>query len=210
MKGRVLQIAWLVVSCAFVLPSCREKKATPEPAAEASDTHEDAIREFLSAPKHFQEVVATIRDGASYDRAAPGLEEVVRKFRDSAAAFRKLAPPGKGEQAKYRKMIADGFQGTEPTGEDMLSLMSIKSREKEVAKWMKEFRVAGQEAGAEALRLYGKIDYPDGTREKPAELNLGEGKAVLPSPPPRRVDDAGGRSNPLLEHLGSEPAEGDR
>ena len=211
MNGRVSPLAWLLVSCSLACSSCRDEKAASESIVEARDSHEGAVREFLSAPAKFREVVATIRDEASYVRAAPGLDEVVRKFRDSAAAFRRLTPPGESEQAKYRQMIAEGFVASEPTPEDMLSLMSIKSREKEVSQWMEEFMAAGQEAGAEALRLYGKPDYPHAEQEKSSKLDLGKGEPVpLPSPPPRRVDQAGGASNPLLQHLGHEPADDER
>jgi hypothetical protein len=211
MNGRVSPLALLLMSCSLACSSCRDEKAASESIVEARDSHEGAVREFLSAPAKFREMVATIRDEASYDRAAPGLADVVRKFRDSAAAFRRLTPPGESEQAKYRQMIADGFVASEPTPEDMLSLMSIKSREKDISQWMVEFMAAGQEAGSEAMRLYGKPEYPDAAQEKPAQLDLGKGEPVpLPSPPPRQVDQAGGASNPLLQHLGREAADDER
>ncbi|WP_264489352.1 hypothetical protein [Luteolibacter arcticus] len=152
--------------------------------------------------------MSTIRDEASYDRGAPALEEVLQGFRDSAATFRALAPPSESEQVKYRQMIADGLRGAEPTGEDMLTLISIKTREAEVSEWMKEFMAVAQEAGAEALRLYGKVDYPAAAADGPFKADLSQlkmGPLPAPSPPPRK-EAVGGGSNPLLEHLGSEPS----
>jgi hypothetical protein len=223
MNGRVPQLAWLLISSAVVFPACRKESATPGASVETHDAHGDAVRELITAPRRFQEVVSTIRDEASYDRAAPGLEEVVQKFRDSTAAFRKLNPPAEPEQAKYRQMIEDGFRDTGLTGEDMLSLVSVDSREKEVFAWLESFRAAGQEAGIEMQRLYGRIPVP-GAHSEEAELEQFraqleaqargqvqellkrmEKEAAKVPPEPVAIGD-----NPLLEHLGNEPAEDDR
>ncbi len=69
-------------------------------------------------------------------------------------------------------MIAQGHRATEPTGEDMLSLISIESREKEVTAWLEDFTSAGREAGAEILRLYGPTEYGADAAKIP-ELELG-------------------------------------
>jgi hypothetical protein len=209
-------LMWAVPCFGFLVAACGGEKPAPAGAAAASDLHGDAIREMLKAPRRFKEVVATIRDEASYDRAAPGLTEVVNQFRSAAAKFRQLNPPAESEQAKYRQMIADGFHGTEPTGEDMISLVTIKSRKKEVSSWMDSFTAAGREAGIEAVRLYGNIPVRGVDLEeaevKSVEAQMEEQiraqKADLlekveskPRPEPVEIGD-----NPLLRHLDGQAA----
>ena len=170
---------------------------------------------MLKAPRRFREVVATIRDDASREKAAPELKEVVQQFHRSAAAFRALAPPDEAERAKYRQMIAEGWKNSpEPTAEDLLNLIFRKGREDEVVAWFEEFAAAGGEAWKEAERLYGKIEVPRADDEKRAEKQmaeqlekkLGEGlraemrdlqekQPALPAVPLESGD------NPLLRHL---------
>lgn len=122
------------------------------------DHHSDAIRQFRAAQQLFKTTVATVRDEASYDKAAPRLEQVVKSFRQVAVIMKDLSPPAESARDNYRKMILDGSLRSEPTGEDMMSILAIESREKEVAVWMEAFVAAGQDAGAEMKRLYGRTD----------------------------------------------------
>ncbi len=70
-----------------------------------------------------------------------------------------LGPPDESAREKYRQMIADGHLRSEPTVEDMMSILTIESREKEIAEWMEAFVAAGMEAGVEISRLYGESDH---------------------------------------------------
>ena len=53
-------------------------------------------------------------------------------------------------------MIAQGHRATEPTGEDMLRLISIENREVEVTRWLQEFASAAGAAGAEMADFTGR------------------------------------------------------
>ena len=207
-RGEIMNPLRLLAPCLFLLAgACTKEEAPVSEAASAPDPHADAIREFLKAPEQFQQVVATVRDEASFDRAAPELEKVVQKFRDAADSFKKLSPPDEANRPKYQQMIADGFRGAEPTGEDMISLVMLESREKEVTAWMESFKAAVGEAGAEAFRLYGKVDYIGA--EEPLKIELG--KPVIEGPPAEKpiliAPMEGGLGNPLLDHLREVPGD---
>lgn len=206
--GEIMKLAKVLAPCLFILAGSCTKEESPLAEAESDpDPHADAIREFLKAPEQFKQVVATVRNEASFDRAAPGLEEVVTKFRDAAAGFKKLSPPAEADRPRYQRMIADGFRGAEPTAEDMISLVMLESREKEVTAWMESFKAAAGEAGAEISRLYGNIGYA----EPDAPLKIELGKPVIEGPPAEKpilvTPMDGGLGNPLLDHLREEPAD---
>jgi hypothetical protein len=206
--GKIMKLLRLLAPCLFLIAgACTKEEAPVAEAASAPDPHAAAIREFLRAPEQFKQVVATVRDEASFDRATPGLEEVVTKFRDAAAGFKKLSPPAEPDRQKYQQMIAEGFRGAEPTGEDMISLVMLKSREKEVTARMESFRAAAGEAGAEAFRLYGKIDYVE--PDEPPKFELGKPVIEgLPAEKPNLVAPVdGGLGNPLLDHLREVPGD---
>lgn len=137
------------------LCACSKKDS----GASTVDQHALAILEFQEAQQIFKDTVVTVRDEASYDKAAPVLDQVIKDFRRSALLMKELSPPEEAARFRYREMIVDGHQQAEPTGEDMMSILTIKSREQEVTAWMEAFVAAGQEAGVEITRLFGEIDY---------------------------------------------------
>ena len=130
-----------------LLGACSEKGS--------GDAHADAIREFQKGQELFVKTVATIRDADGYDKAAPALNQVVESFQHTAALMKKLSPPDEADRAKYRKMIEEGNGRTEPTGEDMMSILTIDGREQQISDWLEAFTKAGQEAGVQMARLYG-------------------------------------------------------
>lgn len=206
--GEIKKHLNMLASCLLLLAgACNKEKIPAAGAASTPDPHDDAIREFLKAPEQFKQVVATVRDEASFDRAAPGLAEVVRNFKEAAEGFRELSPPDEVDRPRYQKMVADGFRGAEPTAEDMISLVMLESREKEVTAWMESFKAAAGEAGAEISRLYGNIGYA----ELDAPLKIELGKPVIEGPPAEKpilvTPMEGGIGNPLLDHLREEPAD---
>lgn len=204
--GEIMKLPKVLAPCLFILAgACTKEESSVAEAASAPDPHADAIREFLKAPEQFKQVVATVRDEASFDRAAPGLEEVVTKFRAAAGGFKKLSPPAEADRQKYQRMIAEGIRGAEPTGEDMITLAMLESREKEVTAWMEAFMAAAGEAGAEVSRLYGKVGYAE--PEAPPKLELGKPVIEgLPAEKPNLVAPMdGGLGNPLLDHLREVP-----
>ena len=79
----------------------------------------------------------------------------------------RFSPPSDEQRAKFRALIAEGHRTTKPTGEDMMSLISIKSREEEVTRWLEEFTAAGGAAGSEITRLYGATDYNKEANDTP-------------------------------------------
>lgn len=206
--GEIMNPLKLLACCLFLLAgACTKEEVPASNAASTPDPHANAIRVFLKAPEQFKRVVGTVRDEASFDRAAPGLAEVVQKFKDAAQGFKKLSPPDEADRPRYQKMIADGFRGAEPTAEDMISLVMLESREKEVTAWMESFKAAAGEAGAEISRLYGNIGYA----EQDAPLKIELGRPVIEGPPAEKpilvTPMEGGIGNPLLDHLREEPAD---
>jgi hypothetical protein len=125
------------------------------------------VAKFQGAQKRFKDLVATVRDEKSFDAAKPELDKVVSDWREVATTLGQLQPPTEMQQVEIRDLIAVGHRRTEPTGEDMLSLISIESREAEVAQWLEEFAVAGGKAGVEMSRLYGPTDHAAKSAEEP-------------------------------------------
>jgi hypothetical protein len=161
--------------------SCEKDKDGIVATAQSSDRHREAVAKFQGAQKRFKELVATVRDENSFDAAKPELDKVVSDWREVSATLSQLQPPADKQQAEIRDLIADGHRRTEPTGEDVLSLMSIESREAEVTKWLEEFTEAGGKAMSEMVRLYGPTDYA-AEPAKDAGIDLGNGAVLTEGP----------------------------
>ena len=155
----------------LVIAGCDQTEDRVAGTALSSDSHREAVAKFQDGQKRFKELIATVRDEKSFDAAKPELDKVVSDWREVATALGELDPPSKDQQAELRELIAEGHHATEPTGEDMLSLISIESREAEVTRWLEEFAAAAGAAGVEMGRLYGPTDYA-GPQEKAPELDL--------------------------------------
>jgi hypothetical protein len=147
--------------CAL-LAACSTTENTAE---QETDSHAEAIWEFQAAQMLFKHAVGTVRDAASYDKAAPSLNLVIEKFRNVAGLMKKLSPPDPSTLGKYRRNIVEGHRKSEPTEQDMQSLLSLTSREKEVTTWTESFSAAGREVGVQIKRLYGNLDH--GSEETP-------------------------------------------
>jgi hypothetical protein len=191
-----MKIIHLFTLCTVVLfGACSEKRSVPENNQGGVDRHADAIQEFQKAQQRFKDLVATVRDETSYDRAAADLDRVVRDFHQVTVTLKELSPPAEAARKKYRQMISDGHRRTEPTGEDMLSMVSIESREQEVTAWLEALVAAGQEAGVEMARLYGETDYaPDA--KMPRQLDLNDGSTTPGAATKELEQDASGGPPP--------------
>ena len=191
-----MKIIHLFTLCTVVLfGACSEKRSVPASTKGGVDRHADAIYEFQKAQQRFKDLVATVRDETSYDQAAFDLERVVRDFRQVTVTLKELSPPAEAARKKYRQMIADGHRSTEPTGEDMLSIVSIESREKEVTAWLESLVAAGQEAGVEMARLYGETDEALDAKV-PRQLNQNDGSTAPGAATKELEQDASGRPPP--------------
>ena len=133
-------------------PSQRGIAASTEP----SDAHREAIAGLQRAQTKFKELITTVRDEQTFDSAKPELDKIVSDFRKTASRLSQLQPPPEPQRKEIRQQIADGHRGTEPTGPDMLGLLSIETRAAEVSQWLGEFSEAGRKAGVEMLRLCGQ------------------------------------------------------
>jgi hypothetical protein len=153
MKRRLAMLVVVVVpAIGCERPSQREIAAS----SQLSDPHGEAIAGFQRAQRRFKELIATVRDEKSFDATKPELDMIVSGFRKTASRLSQLQPPPEPQRREIRHQIADGHRVTEPTGEDMLGLLSIETRATEVSQWLGEFSEAGRKAGAEMLRLYGQ------------------------------------------------------
>ncbi|MGI9242911.1 MAG: hypothetical protein ACR2RV_19085 [Verrucomicrobiales bacterium] len=165
---RLLPVLALV---SLFIPGCRQGEEGGAGTASSLEDHQEIVAEFQDGQRRFKEAIATVRDEKSFDAAKPELDRIVSDLRDVAAELGELQPPSEEEQAKFRDMIAEGHRATEPTGEDMLSLLSIESREAAVIQWLEEFAAAAGAAGVELGRLYGQTDYGE-AEEEPALPDL--------------------------------------
>ena len=152
--------------------SCDRSEQAVDAGMISPEGHEEAVAKFQDAQQRFKTLIATVRDEKSFDAAKPGLDRVVSDWREVGLALRDLDPPSEDDQARFREMISEGHRRTEPTGEDMLSLISIGSREAEVTAWLVDFAEAGGAAGAEMLRHYGPTEYGV-EAANPPELDVG-------------------------------------
>lgn len=162
-----MKILRLLMLCSLALLCACSKEDSTEATV---DRHVEAIEEYQKGQQLFKDTVATVRDETSYDKAVPDLEQVIQRVRRAAVLMRDLIPPEEAARARYSQMIVDGNRRTEPTGEDMMSMLTIESREDEVVAWMEAFGVSVQEVGDEMKRLYGEIDYARGMG-KPIQLD---------------------------------------
>ena len=167
----------LIIFVLSFLVSCEDRKAQigVQPDLNA---HEQQVAAFQEGQLRFQELVSTIRDEASYDAARPELDLIVSGWISVAASLKTFAPPSIEEQSRIRALIDDGHKRTEPTGEDMLSLISINGREEDALAWIEEFAAAGASVGMEVIRLYG-----DSTHRSSSDSPMQGGGAELISSP---------------------------
>jgi hypothetical protein len=149
----------ILVLAMLSIVGCKKDKNEVSATVASSDQHRKAVAKFQGAQKRFKELIATVRDEKSFDAAKPELDKIVSDWREVSATLSQFQPPEDKKQAEMRDLIADGHRRTEPTGEDMLSLISIESREAEVTKWLEEFAEAGGKAMLEMVRLYGPTEY---------------------------------------------------
>jgi hypothetical protein len=140
-RAFTLAIALLVLSC--------EKRIE-----EHTNAHEVVIEEFQITQMEFKNLVSEIRDTTSYDLAAPRLKNITNEFDRIASALKALDPPDFELAESIRRKIEEGNRAAEPTGEDMISLISIEGREDEAQAWIAEFALSGQRLGTELTRLY--------------------------------------------------------
>jgi len=157
-KLTLLLVPVLLSGAAFSLASCNENTKV-ESSDNSSERHEEALAKFQEAQLSFKKLIATVRDEESFDTAHPGLDQVVVDFWEARFLFKKLTPPPEDYQVEIRKRISAGHKNTEPTSKDLMSLISIDSREEEVIAWLQDFTRAGHEVGMEMVRLYGESDY---------------------------------------------------
>ena len=148
-----ISIRILTLATALLVWSCEER------VEEHTNVHEVVIEDFQIAQMEFKNLVSEIRDTRSYDLAAPKLEKVVNDFDRIASELNALDPPDSELGDYLRRMIEEGNRAAEPTGEDMISLISVEGREDEVQAWLAKFTLSGQQVGTELTRLY-----PDNTR----------------------------------------------
>ena len=162
-----------------------------------SDAHEQAILEFQDGQERFKRLISTVRDEESFDRVKPELEQVVADWRRVAADLKVLNPPSDAEQDNFSKVIEEGHRKTEPTGADMLGLVTIETRESEVTAWLESFATAGRAVGNEMLRLYGPTGYA-----KEPRVNLRDGKITIQDGDSvgRHPTDGGNNTDPVPEN----------
>ena len=152
---------------ALLFVGCNQRDEKAADSVSASDPHQAVVEKFQTGQERFKELIATVRDEQSFDIAKPELDKVVSDWRDVASALSELESPSSELQSKLRALIAEGHRATEPTGEGMLSLISIESREAVISQWLEDFVAAGGAAGAEMTRLYGPVDYADSSNTPP-------------------------------------------
>jgi len=148
----------ILAIAAFFIGGCNQGEERVEGAESSPDSHRDAVAKFQDGKKRFKELIATVRDEEGFDAAKPELDKIVSDWREVAITLGELGPPSESLQAEVRALIARGNRAAEPSGEDILGLFSIESRETEVTRWLEEFAEAGGAAGAELSRLYGPIE----------------------------------------------------
>jgi hypothetical protein len=171
----------LFLAMLFIVGCEKDKNEVSATVVGSSDRHREAVAKFQGAQKRFKELVATVRDEKSFDAAKPELGKIVSDWREVSATLSQFQPPEDKKQGEMRDLIADGHRRTEPTGEDMLSLISIESREAEVTKWLEEFTEAGGKAMLEMVRLYGPTEYADESGEA-GGIDLGNGAVLTEGP----------------------------
>ena len=157
---------------ALLIASCGKSENGSGSEADSPDNHRELIEKFQGEQKRFKDLISTVRDEQSFDTAKPELDKIVSDWRGIADSLSKLDPPSEEEQSKFRILIAEGHRETEPTGEDMLSLLSIESRETEVAQWLNDLASAGVSVGSQFTRLYGEIHYGAFTENQLPEIDV--------------------------------------
>jgi hypothetical protein len=148
------------------IAGCKQAKDTnveadaSENKTSSLDSHREALAKYLDGQKSFKELIAPIRDEKSFDAAKPGLDKIISNWCDAATILAKLERPSEDHQAEFRELVTEVHRITEPTTEDVLSLMSIENRKDEITGWLEQFVAAGKAIGTETMRLYGPSNYP--------------------------------------------------
>lgn len=156
----------LALTALFVV-GCNQAEDEVDRPELSPDSHRNTVAKFQDGQKRFRDLIATVRDEKSFDAAKPELDKIVANWREIATTLGELDPPSKEMQAELREMITEGHRATEPSGEDMLSLVMIESREAEVSRWLEDFVAAAGAAGLEMDRLYGLTDATEAEVEVP-------------------------------------------
>ena len=149
MKPLILFVTF-IVSLAFI--SCKNNSS--DNSEEHANARDVILDDYQEAQQKFKITVAKIRDTQSFDKHISQLEDVVARFNRVADELKQLDPPDKELSIHIRKRIEQGNEASEPTGEDMLSLISIENRSKDVQVWIDSFTFSGRRVGSEFIRLY--------------------------------------------------------
>ncbi len=148
------------------IAGCKQAKDTnietdaSENKTSSLEGHREALAKYHDGQRSFKELIATIKDEKSFDAAKPSLDKIVTNWRDAATILAKLERPSEDHQAEIRELVTKVHRITEPTTEDLLSLMSIESRKDEITGLLEQIVTAGKAIGTEILRLYGSSNYP--------------------------------------------------
>ncbi len=139
--------------------SCGKAKNEIAATEKASDQHGEAVVRFQGVQERCMKLISTVGDAMSFDAVKPELEKLVGDCREVSALLGRLQPPADTRQAELRELIGEVHDRTGPTGEEVLRLVSIESREAEVIKWLESFNEAGGTVMVEMARLYGSTEY---------------------------------------------------
>jgi hypothetical protein len=156
----ILALAILFIAGCKQAKNANVEANTSDNKTSPLDSHREALAKFQGGQRSFQKLIATIKDEKSFDAAKPRLDKIVSDWRDAATILAKLEPPSEGQQAEFRELVSNVHRITEPTTEDVLSLMSIETRKDEITSWLEQFVAAGKAIGTDILRLYGSSNYP--------------------------------------------------
>ncbi len=169
-----------IVALAIISTSgCNRSEKTTQVRVASLDRHEAVVAKFQDGQKRFKNLIATVRDEQSYDEARPGIDQVISDWRAVAAVLSDLSPPSEEVQVKFRKMIAEGHRRTESMPDDMLRLISIKTREAQTSAWLEDFVATAGKAGEEMRRLYGPTGYAS---DQAKTLEFGPSSFVIINP----------------------------
>ena len=149
MKRLIFFITFII---ALSFTSC--KNHSSDNSEEHTNAHDVILDDYQEAQQQFKITVAKIRDTQSFDKHISQLEDVVTRFNRVADELKQLDPPDKELSVHIRNRIEQGNETSEPTREDMLSLISIENRSKDVQGWIDSFTSSGRRVGTEFIRLY--------------------------------------------------------
>ena len=139
--------------------SCEKAKNEIAATQQASDQHGEAVARFQVAQERCKKLIPTVGDAMSFDAVKPELEKLVGDCREVSALLGRLQPPADGRQAELRELIGEVHDRTRVSGQEVLRLVSIESREAEVIKWFESFNEAVGKVMVVMARLYGSTEY---------------------------------------------------